>query len=804
MEGIRAAVNAGADAVYAGGRAFGARAYAQNPQQDALLEAIDYCHLHGAKLYLTVNTLLKEKELQEQLYEYLAPVCEHGVDAVLVQDFGVFHFLRREFPDLPLHASTQMTITGVDGVRLLKEMGAQRVVLSRELSLEEIRKIRRSVDVELETFVHGALCYCYSGQCLMSSLIGGRSGNRGRCAQPCRLPYELYEESPVNKTDRTGRQKTQVQPEVYGRDPAWNTMHGRSLSRKGETFLLSPKDICTLQILPDLIDAGIASLKIEGRMKSPEYAAGVTAMYRRYVDLYLENGRDGYRVDPEDEKILTQLFSRGPYSEGYYFRRNGREMMVLREQVKEKGDALRASQEAVARIHDCYEKTPDIPVRGYARICAGKEMSLQVSLPEPENCSDYLKSTERSEINGCRETFVTAYGAVPSAAQNRPMDQESVRKQLMKTGDSPFSFESLDIDLEDGLFVPLKELNVLRRSALEMLKDKILAGYRRAPASDLTAADASAKRTSAKQPSAVELPGHTDAVESCDHTDAEEPVVRGGADHPSETASVCTMPQLDAVLESDRIGGVYLDLPVCNVQTVRRVQESGRKAYIMMPPVWRADTVRVFEKTVDPELAKMADGYLLRSFDQIRYLLAGSDNRDNRIPGSADHDRRIEPDRRQEFIADAGLYTWNSEARLQLREFGITTDTVPFECTMHELSQRGCAGSECVIYGHQVLMISAQCLTKTTTGCTHKRGIRWLKDRKGVYFPVRNECGICTNYIYNSVPLDLVSLKSETDRLGLGSVRYSFTIETGEQTSAVLRGELPENITRGHFRKGVE
>ena len=779
MEGIRAAVNAGADAIYAGGRAFGARAYAQNPQQDDLLEAIDYCHLHGAKLYLTVNTLLKEKELQEQLYEYLAPVCEHGVDAVLVQDFGVFHFLKREFPDLPLHASTQMTVTGEDGVRLLKEMGAQRVVLSRELSLQEIRQIRRSVDVELETFVHGALCCCYSGQCLMSSLIGGRSGNRGRCAQPCRLPYELYEGMSVQGRDAIRKNENG---------------HGRLLSSKGEQYLLSPKDICTLQILPDLIDAGIVSLKIEGRMKSPEYAAGVTAMYRRYVDLYLEKGRAEYRVDPEDEKILTQLFSRGPYSEGYYSSRNGREMMVLRERKKEKGDTLRASQEAVARIHDRYAKTPDIPVKGYARIHAGEEMSLRVS-----HSVDHAGMADRDEC------CVTVCGAVPSEAQSRPMDQDSVRKQLTRTGDSPFTFESLEIDLDDGLFVPLKELNVLRRSALEMLKDKILSVYRRV-SSEQKQKESDCAGTNSQTEG---LRKSSDIVRFPELPDADG--FSANIIHPSVTASVCTLPQLDAVLNADDIGGVYLDLPVCNAETVRRVQESGRKAYIMMPPVWRADTVRVFEKTVNPELAEMADGYLLRSFDQIGYLRRSFIQTDGQ-PGGINSDGQpggtnsgsMNTDRRQEFIADAGLYTWNSEARRQLRELGITADTVPYECTMHELSDRGCAGSECVIYGYQVLMISAQCLTKTTTGCSHKRGVRWLKDRKGVYFPVINECGICTNFIYNSVPLELVSLKSETDRLGMGSVRYSFTIETGEQTSKILRGELPENITRGHFRKGVE
>lgn len=292
--GIRAAVNAGADAVYAGGRLFGARAYADNPDEEGMADCIDYCHLHGAKFYLTVNTLLKEEELEKDLYDYLLPIYERGADAVLVQDLGVFRYLKTHFPDLPIHASTQMTVTGPDGVRLLHRMGAERVVLSRELSLEEIREIRRQTDAELETFVHGALCFCYSGQCLMSSMLGGRSGNRGRCAQPCRLPWRFDGPDGGN----------------------------------GEACLLSLKDICTLDILPDLIDAGISSLKIEGRMKRPEYAAGVTSVYRKYIDLYDKAGRKGYAVDPQDRRILLDLFNRGGFSEGYYGEKNGPDMMA--------------------------------------------------------------------------------------------------------------------------------------------------------------------------------------------------------------------------------------------------------------------------------------------------------------------------------------------------------------------------------------------------------------------------------------------------------------------------------------------
>lgn len=274
LESMKAAVAAGADAVYIGGSRFGARAYADNPEEDRLLEAIDYAHLHGCRLYMTVNTLMKETELAD-LYAFLEPYYMRGVDAVIVQDMGAFALIRERFPDLPVHASTQMTITGVYGARLLKELGAERVVTARELSLEEIAGIHREVDVEIESFVHGALCYCYSGQCLFSSLIGGRSGNRGRCAQTCRLPYDV-------KRD------------------------GKTLNGKDSRYVLSLKDLCTLDLIPDMIEAGIYSMKIEGRMKSPRYTAGVVEIYRRYTNLYLERGRAGYRVE---ERIESAFWS---------------------------------------------------------------------------------------------------------------------------------------------------------------------------------------------------------------------------------------------------------------------------------------------------------------------------------------------------------------------------------------------------------------------------------------------------------------------------------------------------------------
>lgn len=303
-DSMRAAMNAGCDAVYIGGSSFGARAYAQNLDEDMLLKAIDEAHIRGKRVYLTVNTLLKERELADQLYKYLKKYYQRGLDAVIVQDVGVLHFIHRHFPDLPIHASTQMALTMACGAELLKEHGVTRLVTSRELSLHEIKNIRENTDLEIETFVHGALCYCYSGQCLMSSMIGGRSGNRGRCAQPCRMPYRLFSD-------------------------------GKCLSGEQPVYLLSPKDINTLAIIPELLEAGIDSFKIEGRMKSPEYAAVTSYMYRKYVDLYFKLGAQGYRSYINDNEFkedmlkLQDVYNRGGFSQGYAKAYHGKEMMSL-------------------------------------------------------------------------------------------------------------------------------------------------------------------------------------------------------------------------------------------------------------------------------------------------------------------------------------------------------------------------------------------------------------------------------------------------------------------------------------------
>lgn len=301
----KAVIRAGADAVYLGGNQFGARAYAQNFDQPQLLEALDDAHMFGRKIFLTVNTLLKDPEIEKDLYQYIVPYYEHGLDAVIVQDFGVLSFLHREFPDLPLHASTQMSVTNALGAEVLKECGVSRIVTARELSLFEIRDLYEKTGMEIESFIHGALCYCYSGQCLFSSMLGGRSGNRGRCAQPCRLNYQV-----VDKKNRCYNPK--------------------------EGYPLSPRDLCTLELLPEMAQAGVYSYKIEGRMKQMEYAAGVTAIYRKYLDLY-EQDPSQYRVSPKDMQYLMDLGNRNGFTKGYYEMRNDRGMLSLTSSAHKSG-----------------------------------------------------------------------------------------------------------------------------------------------------------------------------------------------------------------------------------------------------------------------------------------------------------------------------------------------------------------------------------------------------------------------------------------------------------------------------------
>ncbi len=722
FESMKAAVAAGADAVYMGGSKFGARAFADNPDQDRLLDAIDYVHLHGRRLYLTVNTLVKEQEMKE-LYDYIAPYYERGLDAAIVQDMGVLSFLKEQFPDLPIHASTQMTITGVYGAALLKKLGAERVVTARELSLKEIEQIHDKVDVEIESFVHGALCYCYSGQCLFSSLIGGRSGNRGRCAQPCRLPYEVRQE-------------------------------GQNMGKKAEPYCLSLKDLSTLDFIPDMIEAGIYSMKIEGRMKSPRYTAGVTSIYRKYADLYLEKGGQGYRVDERDRKTLLDLFDRGGQTDGYYKRHNGRDMVVW----KEKPAFREGNQQLFDDLDQNFvEKQLQEPVTGTAFLEEGQEACFTL------------------ESQG---KIVTVMGETVQTAQNQPLTEEKIKKQLDKTGNTPFYFESLDIHIKGGIFLPVQGLNDLRRRGLEELEKVILADFIRSP---------------------QEKNGQViDTLQSGEKNSKNK--IENAAFHNTKLTVSLERPDcLEVVLEEPDVDRIYIDggsFPPGEWKSFVDLCHHNRKeCMITMPHIFRSLAENFFDRHLKQLKSAGFDGYLIRSMEEPEYL------RSKGIKGP--------------FMFDFGVYGLNQQAQNAFLELGAEKLTWPVELNSRELGKLKVKG-ELLAYGRLPMMVTAQCLHQGTVQCDGTPMILTLKDRLGKEFPVKNHCAFCYNTIYNSAPLSLLGLEEEVGRLSPSSLRLQFTIESREETKAVIRcfakkmlygqeAELPyKEFTRGHFKRGVE
>lgn len=725
IESMMAAVNAGADAIYMGGSRFGARAYADNPEEDRFLEAIDYVHLHGCKLYMTVNTLVKESELDE-LYDYLKPYYERGLDAVIVQDMGVFSYIRKYFPDLPVHASTQMTVTGFRSAKMLKEMGASRVVTARELSLDEIRSIRDHVDIEIESFVHGALCYCYSGQCLLSSLIGGRSGNRGRCAQPCRLPYDV-----------PGRQNRKNQSMKKGQKKP-----------EDERYVLSLKDLCTLDILPDIIEAGVYSLKIEGRMKSPRYTAGVVSIYRKYVDRYLQYGRKGYQVDPADKRMLLDLFDRGGFTEGYYRQHNGRDMVAL----KEKPAFREGNQALFDRLDREYVNgKKQEAIIGHVTVHEGEPVMLQLFKDEYE---------------------VMVTGDVVQSAQNQPLSEEKLLKQMNKTGNTPFYFESLTADLAGNCFMPVQALNELRRSGMEQMENAILAPFRRA---------------AGEKPRRERL----DSRQS-DLAVSNQMKIHVSLEEPSSLHVAVSHPDVDAVY-LDSVGFDALEW----AGAVELCHKAGKRCALILPQIFRAEAERYFRK--NQELLRNAgfDEMILRSVEEISFLKElGLES----VP----------------MVFDANLYSMNRMAEDWMREAGAVRQTLPLELNSRELAELDAANRELVAYGYLPAMVSAQCIVRTTEGCKKQPKLLKMKDRTGKVLPVKNHCRFCYNTIYNPSPLSLLGQEQVVKRLDPAVLRLQFAMESPQQTKAVIDAyadhfrygkETPapfDDFTRGHMKRGVE
>lgn len=525
LEILKGVIESGADAVYVGGSMFGARAYANNFTEEELLEAIDFAHLRGVKVYLTVNTLIKNSEFSK-LYDYLLPYYKRGLDAVIVQDIGVVKAIHEYFPSMEIHTSTQMTVTGADGVRFLSQFGVTRVVMAREVSLAEMKRIHEETGMELEAFVHGALCYSYSGQCLFSSILGGRSGNRGRCAQPCRLPYTVED--------------------------------------KKDEYILSLKDMCGIKALDKLHDAGVYSLKIEGRMKQLEYACGVVKYYRSYIDSMKP-------VSDADYDRIKALGNRCGFTDRYYFDHNGSGMVTY---VKPNF------------VSNAAEPSPEkrkLSIEGELVLREGEPGSLTV---------------KRGDV-----TYKASIEPV-SAALKAPLDKKAAIDRINKTGDTDFEFSHIKAQIGENVFVPNGALNKLRRDAISGLCDKLLKKYYR---NDARYADMS-RLTALPEHVAKSDAAHDEAIN--DYT---------------TICSCMTRAQLDTLIGYECFDVFYLDFDMYDRKTliqqfaddVKSLTKRNKIVYLMLPTIFRADSSDYFV-SIAKELDKVSfEGFVVKNYEEL-------------------------------------------------------------------------------------------------------------------------------------------------------------------------------------------
>lgn len=524
LEIFKGVIESGADAVYVGGSMFGARAYANNFTEEELLEAIDFAHLRGVKVYLTVNTLIKNSEFSK-LYDYLLVYYKRGLDAVIVQDIGVVKAIHEYFPSMEIHTSTQMTVTGADGVRFLSQFGVTRVVMAREVSLAEMKRIHEETGMELEAFVHGALCYSYSGQCLFSSILGGRSGNRGRCAQPCRLPY---------------------------------TVEG-----KKDEYILSLKDMCGIKALDKLHDAGVYSLKIEGRMKQLEYACGVVKYYRSYID-------SKKPVSDADYDRIKAIGNRCGFTDRYYFDHNGSDMVTY---VKPNF------------VSNAAEPSPEkrkLSIEGELVLREGEPGSLTV---------------KRGDV-----TYKASIEPV-SAALKAPLDKKAAIDRINKTGDTEFEFSHIKAQIGENVFVPNGALNKLRRDAISGLCDKLLKKYYR---DDARYVDIS---------SLSKLPEHAIKSDAAHETINDYTTI----------CSCMTRAQLDTLISYECFDVFYLDFDMYDRKTliqqfaddVKSLTKRNKKVYLMLPTIFRADSSDYFV-SIAKELDKVSfEGFVVKNYEEL-------------------------------------------------------------------------------------------------------------------------------------------------------------------------------------------
>ncbi len=743
---LKAALNAGADAVYIGGEKFGARAYAGNFSGQDIAEGLSYAHFYDKKVYLTVNTLMKEEEISDELYSFLSPFVKAGLHGVIVQDTGTASFIRRTFPELPVHASTQMTITNPYGARFAAKAGMTRVVPARELSIAEIEEIKKQSGLEVEVFIHGALCVCYSGQCLMSAMQGGRSGNRGQCAQPCRLPYAAYEK-------------------------------GRKISDEEKRYLLSPRDLCGLSYLPRLCEIGVDSLKIEGRMKNPVYVAGVTSIYRKYLD-HLEEytGQDGLlHPEEEDRNNLEELYCRTSFTDGYFDRHNGSVMMSLKspkntghllghvrevrpgqisadfkemispgdllvirkkdgeeailtvpKSIDQEFDKKKRTRRIVLKTADYRQIAPDSPIYRRRKEKLVQEIEEKYLKGEKKRRADLMVTLEKDRPALVRAVSgrhaVTLQGQVLSASMKRPLTREDIEKEFRKTGNVSFDTGKLEIRLGDSLFMPLSAIKSLRRETFCRL----------------------------------------DAVcRQAEHVyDGEEKEI-AALDTLNEVRTgfhltVYNETQLKLCLSKPEITAISLPRDVFSERELndygQKIKDSGKESILILE--------RVMRNTDREKDRKLLSGHfqtvMVHNINQLEYIFSEY------------------PD--LQVIAGPSLYQWNDQSRILLAGmYGCLAGMeAPMEFSAKELASwpkviynasDSQVSQDLLIYGRFPLMITASCIRASLDRCNHRSEQLTLSGDRGNRYPVTTHCRWCYNTIWSQDP-ERFSLKEVRELSG--------------------------------------
>lgn len=774
-----AAVNAGCDAVYTGGLKFGARASASNFETDELIELIDYAHIHNVSVYLTTNTLIKNNELFNEYYEYLLPLYKAGLDAVIVQDIGLMEYVHTIFPDIDIHVSTQATVCNSSYGNYLKKYGITRIVPPRELSLAEISSLKKETNLEIEVFTHGALCYCYSGQCLMSSLNGGRSGNRGRCAQPCRKKYSY--------NDKGG-------------------------------YILSPKDICTLKSLPGLIDADVDSFKIEGRMKKPEYVALAVMMYKKYRDMYIEYGLDYYNNYIEsdnfsnDFNMLTDIYNRGGYCDGYIHKYNGKSMMCtdrpnhfgthignvvkstnsncdikLIEDVYDH-DVLEIRSESGSSTYEFTTKSCSLKgsiistnllknlkiIKGQKvyrirnnnlinRLCEYQETTIK--RPVTIRLTGHLGEPLYIEMSLSESTNevakVSCNGEIVEQASNAPVTVDRIEKQLGKLGNTDFTAKNIYVDIDNNIFVPMTAINNLRRACCDKLRQLITSSYKR---HDL-GVKYEKKRTVSNRP-----------------------LVK-----PTYIAAFNNNHQIyNQLLKSDIFDSIVVNINFHDehiTDIIKEILSVKKTPIISLPEIMRNDDMKRIGEILAYILIKYPDiSFIVNNMEEALLLNSINVSKANIISGPS-------------------MYAFND---MSLSNLDDVSDIhfAPYELCFDELDSFNKRHDIIQIYGAIPVMTSVQCVKKTTASCTKNNECVEFSNKDNAYVS-QCICRYCHNIIYSKYPINYINDIKKYNNCNRYDYFFNFTYESINDYNKIIKmiNSPNDNVNikneAGYIDKGV-